>query len=214
MTYLKQNKIPTILGTAILAITIAYGGTVFASHSFEAGVEGGNIPDNTHIRLDGLTLAPGAVFPLYDSSPNYISGHFLMTAPCVPVDDDTNRPPVAVIAGHVDELNSRTLLASIPLFYINAVSNEDTDICVWHAHVPDPLNGGAPRITDIDLINLSDADVVFSSGHVVDINVQQVLGSIGSAPYENGPDLTGVVPNPIFDLNDDETDNDGLGHSG
>ena len=64
------------------------------------------------------------------------------------------------------------------------------------------------------MINLSDEDVTFSSGHVVDINIQQVLGSIGSAQYSSGPDLTGVVPNPIFDLNDDETDNDGLGHTG
>ena len=121
MTLLKQNRIPTVLGTAIFAVAITYGGTVFASHSFEAGVEGGNLSDNTHIRLDGLTLASNAVFPLYDSSPNYISGHVLISAPCVPVDDDTNRPPVAVIAGHVDELNSRTLVASIPLFYISSV---------------------------------------------------------------------------------------------
>lgn len=40
MTYLKQNKIPTILGTAILSIAIAYGGIVFASHNFEGGVQG------------------------------------------------------------------------------------------------------------------------------------------------------------------------------
>ena len=66
MTFLKQNKIPTIFGTAILAVAIAYGGTAFASHSFEAGVEGGNIPDNTHIRLDGLTLTSDAVLiPIY-----------------------------------------------------------------------------------------------------------------------------------------------------
>jgi hypothetical protein len=29
---------------------------VFASHSFEAGIEGNSIPDNTHIKLDGAKL--------------------------------------------------------------------------------------------------------------------------------------------------------------
>jgi hypothetical protein len=46
---------------------------VFASHSFEAGVSGDNIPDNTHVDLSGLNLPPGGVMPLYDASPNFIS---------------------------------------------------------------------------------------------------------------------------------------------
>ena len=105
------------------------------------------------------------------------------------------------------------------MYYISGASDLfGNNICVWHAHLPDPLNGGAPRVTDIDLINTSNDPIVFTAGHVVDINIQQVLGNIGSAPYgpsaDGLPDISGVVPNPIFDLNDDETDNDGLGHTG
>ena len=213
MTFLKQNKIPMIAGTAILTIALAFGGYSFASHSFEAGVAEGVLPDNTHIRLDGITLAPGGAFPLYDSSPNYISGHFLLTAPCEPVadGDDTYRPTVSVIAGHIDELDDNTYMESVPLFYINTVSGPP-GFCVFHSHIPDPLNGGAPKVTDIDLINLTEENIVFSSGHIVDINVQSVLGNIGDNPYTGGPTLN-VGPNPVFDLNDDDHTNDGLGHS-
>lgn len=49
MTYLTQNKTSMIAGTAILTIALAFGGYSFASHSFEAGVSGDNIPDNTHL---------------------------------------------------------------------------------------------------------------------------------------------------------------------
>ena len=55
---------------------------VYASHAYEAGVQGDAIPDNTHIDLSQLTLPPAGVFPLYDSSPNFVSGHFLYRAPC------------------------------------------------------------------------------------------------------------------------------------
>ena len=47
----------------------------------------------------------------------------------------------------------------------------------------------------------------------MDINIQSVLGNIGDDPYEDGPTVI-LAANPIFDLNDAETDNDGLGHSG
>ena len=226
MTYLRQNKTSMIAGTALLTIALAFGGYSFASHSFEAGVAEGTIPDNTHIRLDGITLAaatfdpesgdlvaPGGIFPLYDASPNYVAGHFLLTAPCEPVSngDDTYRPTVSAIAGHIDEHASGTYMESIPLFYINTVNNAP-DYCVFHSHIPDPLNGGAPRVTDIDLVNLTDAPITFSSGHVVDINIQSVLGNIGDNPYTDGPTLN-VGPNPVFDLNDEDTTNDGWGHS-
>ena len=94
MTILKQNRISMIAGIAILTIALAFGGFSFASHSFEAGVAEGTIPDNTHIRLDGMTLPAAGVFPLYDASPNYVSGHFLLTSPCEPVSegDDTYQP--------------------------------------------------------------------------------------------------------------------------
>ena len=218
MTILKQNRISMIAGTAMLTIVLAFGGFSFASHSFEAGVAEGTIPDNTHIRLDDMTLPAGGVFPLYDASPNYVSGHFLLTSPCEPVSegDDTYQPLVSAIAGHIDEHASGTHMEPIPLFYINTVSSPklagNGDQCVFHAHIPDPLNGGAPRVTDIDLVNLSGADIEFKPGHVVDINVQRVLGSIADDPYEDGP-VVELTRNVIYDLNDDDTTNDGLGHS-
>ena len=61
---------------------------VYASHSYEAGVQGDAIPDNTHIDLSQLTLPSAGVFPLYDASPNFVSGHFLLRAPC---DDHTTK---------------------------------------------------------------------------------------------------------------------------
>src|SRR5687767_166553 len=73
---------------------------VYASHSFEAGVQGDNIPDNTHVNLNGITLPPLGVVPIYDASPNFISGHFLYRATC---DAETKEPLVSVIAGHIDE---------------------------------------------------------------------------------------------------------------
>ena len=128
----------------------------------------------------------------------------------------TIRALVTAIAGHIDEHASGTHMEPIPLFYINTVSSpafgNGGAQCVFHAHIPDPLNGGAPRVTDIDLVNLSGADIEFKPGHVVDINVQRVLGSIADDPYENGPVVT-LERNVIYDLNDDDTTNDGLGHS-
>lgn len=219
---LTQKKIHAIIGVTILSIGLAYGGNVFASHSFETGTATGTLPDNTHIRLDGMTLAPGDVFPLYDSSPNYVAGHFLIKAPCIPVvtGDDTYKPTVTVVAGHVDEMTDRTHMRKIPLYYINAVSNPPNS-CIYHAHIPDPLNGGSPRVTDIDLINLSGAPIEFHAGDVVDISIQRVLGSISNDKYDvatDGPpvvvnDENGVY-NPVFDLNDSDSTNDGLGHTG
>jgi hypothetical protein len=98
------------------------------------------------------------------------------------------------------------------LYYIDHASTAGS--CVFHAHIPDPLNGGAPRVTDIALINLSGSEIGFKAGDVVDINVQRVLGKISDMPYE-GEDVK--LPselthgNPVFDLNDDNPDNDGQG---
>jgi len=207
-----------IAGTALLTIALAFGGTVYASHSFEAGVATGTIPDNTHIRLDGMTLSPGGIFPLYDASPNYVSGHFLLTSPCEPVSkgDDTYQPLVSAIAGHIDEYAAGTHMEPIPLFYINTVSSPTLagtdEQCVFHAHIPDPLNGGSPRVTDIDLVNLTDKKIKFKPGHIVDINIQRVLGSIADDPYTGGP-FVDLSRNVIYDLNDDDETNNGLGHS-
>ena len=148
---------------------------VYASHSYEAGVQGDAIPDNTHIDLSQLTLPSAGVFPLYDSSPNFVSGHFLYRAPCDPV---TKVPIVAVIAGHIDESANLTHVDFVPLYYVGHAS-PIPGICVYHAHIPDPLEGGSPRVTDIDLVNYSPNTVTFNPGDAVDINIQRTLGSIG-----------------------------------
>lgn len=195
-----------LVAAVLAAIGIAYGGSVFASHSFELGVAGANIPQNTHIRLDGLTLPPGEVLPLYDASPNFVAGHFLLRAPC----DNGHVPTVTVIAGHIDEHMDGTYVDKVPLYYIEHPSTAGS--CVYHAHIPDPLNGGAPKITDIDLVNLSGADVQFNPGDAADINIQRVLGSITSVPY-TATQLPADLEhgNPVYNLNDENPDNDGLG---
>ncbi|AFU59791.1 MAG: hypothetical protein QXX64_06105 [Nitrososphaera sp.] len=204
---LKLAAVAIAVASTAILLTIYGSTTVFASHSFEAGVSGDNIPDNTHIRLDGLTLPPAGVLPVYDASPNFISGHFLLRAPC---DPETHVPYVTVIAGHIDESEHGTYVDKVPLYYIAHASTAGS--CVFHAHIPDPLNGGAARVTDIVLINLSGQNVTFNAGDVVDVNVQRVLGSISDAPYDEMK-LPGSLEhgNPVFDLNDDNPNNDGLG---
>ena len=170
---------------------------VYASHSYEAGVQGDNIPDNTHIDLSQLTLPSTGVLPLYDSSPNFVSGHFLYRAPC-----DTDKEPfVTVIAGHIDESANLTHVDKVPLYYVGHASTAGS--CVYHAHLPDPLEGGSPRVTDVDLVNYSPNNVTFNAGDAVDINIQRSLGNIGNF-YEGNVllplQLSGS--NPVIDLNE------------
>ena len=209
----KMNKYTfAVVFVTLIGSTFSFTQLASASHSFELGVAGGSLPDNTHVRLNGIVLGPGEVLPIYDSSPNFISGHLLLRAPCEPVtqDDDTFAPTVTVIAGHIDEQSGTTFVEKVPLFYIDHASGPDS--CVWHSHIPDPLNGGSPRNTDIALVNYGEDPIQFNDGDVVDVNTQRVLGSIGSAPY-NSPqlpvDLSGL--NPVFDLNDADDTNNGLG---
>lgn len=196
-----------IVAIGLAAIGTLYGGTVFASHSFEAGVSGDNIPDNTHVRLDSLELPSGGVMPVYDASPNFVSGHLLLRSPC---DPETHIPEVTVVAGHIDESAEGTFVDKVPLYYIAHASSAGS--CVYHAHIPDPLNGGAARVTDIALVNYSNQTVAFGAGDVADVNVHRVLGSISDSPYESSQ-LPGTLihGNLVFDLNDDNLDNDGLG---
>lgn len=220
---LPQQK--TKLFTVLMATTLLSLGSlslpldVFASHSFEAGVIGDNIPDNTHVNLNEITLEHLQVVPLYDASPNFVSGHFLLQGPC---DERTHEPLVSVIAGHIDESTDNTYVDWMPLYYISHASfNPGT--CIYHAHIPDPLNGGSPRITDVDLVNFNEQPISFKPGDAVDINVQRSLGNIEDF-YENNPDFPTRLPadlleefengqnNPVFDLNDNNPDNDGLGH--
>jgi hypothetical protein len=107
-------------------------------------------------------------------------------------------------------MNRRTHVDKVPLFYIDHASTARS--CVWHAHIPDPLNGGSPRVTDIDLINLSGEILKFKPGDVVDLIVQRTLGDISDNSYEDDVKLPSELTdgNPVFDLNDDDLSNDGL----
>ena len=103
---------------------------VYASHSYEAGVQGDAIPDNTHIDLSQLTLRSGGVFPLYDASPNFVSGHFLLRSVCAVLDEsEPPKPLVTVIAGHIDELENLTHVDKVPLFYVGQAST-DGSLCI------------------------------------------------------------------------------------
>jgi hypothetical protein len=206
-TYKLVLKAVTSISVIVFLIAATLTTSVaFANHSFEAGVAGSNIPDNTHVKLDGVNLRSKAVLPIFDASPNFVSGHLLLRAPC----DTKHAPLVTVIAGHIDEHNDFTHVDKVPLFYIGAASTANS--CVWHAHIPDPLNGGSPRVTDIDLINLSGRTLQFNKGDAVDFNDQRVLGAIGNF-YVNDVQLPGTIKgkNHVFDLNDDNPNNDGLG---
>ena len=198
------QQTPTKILSIMLATLMTLGTfslmplNVDASHSYEAGVQGDAIPDNTHIDLSQLTLPSAGVFPLYDASPNFVSGHFLYRAPCY---EDTKKPLVSVIAGHIDETIELTHVDFVPLYYIGQASPQK-NICVYHAHLPDPLEGGSPRVTDVDLVNYSPKSVEFNPGDAVDINIQRSLGNIGN--YYEGDvklplDLEGN--NPVLDLN-------------
>jgi hypothetical protein len=185
---------------------------VYASHSYEAGVQGDNIPDNTHIDLSQLTLPFAGVFPLYDSSPNFVSGHLLYKGPCEDGDDDNDGTPfepiVSVIAGHIDESANLTHVDFVPLYYVGHAS-PIPGICVYHAHIPDPLEGGSPRVTDIDLVNFSPNNVTFNPGDAVDVNIQRSLGNIGDFYAGNVllPLQLAGGNNPVLDLNEHEDAN-------
>jgi hypothetical protein len=182
---------------------------VYASHSYEAGVQGDDIPDNTHIDLSKLILPSAGVFPLYDSSPNFVSGHFLYKGPCEDGDEDNDGTPfepiVSVIAGHIDESANLTHVDFVPLYYVGHAS-PIPGICVYHAHIPDPLEGGSPRVTDIDLVNFSPEHVQFNQGDAVDVNIQRTLGNIGDY-YANDtllPLQLAEGNNKVIDLNEEE----------
>jgi len=71
-----------ILAVMMMATLLSLGSLslmpldIYASHSYEAGVQEDNISDNTHIDLSQLILPSAGVFPLYDSSPNLFQDIF------------------------------------------------------------------------------------------------------------------------------------------
>ena len=129
MANTKNIRLLLIAAASLAPIGAAYGGSVFSSHSFEAGVSGNNIPDNTHARLDSLALPPGGVLPVYDVSPNFVSAHLLLRSPCDPA---THVPAITVVAGHIDESAHGTYVDKVPLYYVSHASGPD--ICVFHTY--------------------------------------------------------------------------------
>lgn len=179
-----------ILYFIIIAGGIASAGFSFnmaiGSHGFEQGAATGTLPTAVTVVLAGQVLRPGDYFPLADYSPNYVSGHLLVRIPC----DADGKPLVTPIAGHVDELPERTWVAPAQLNYIPHASSAG-NTCVYHSHIPavdlsNVGNPGAPRITDIGLLNQGTKNVVFRTGNVMSFTLLQVLGDI-NPPNHYGP---------------------------
>ncbi|HLN36064.1 MAG TPA: hypothetical protein VK250_12395 [Nitrososphaeraceae archaeon] len=118
--FIQKSKIFVVMMATFLSLASLSSMPldIFASHSFEAGVQGDSIPDNTHVNLNGITLPPLGVVPVYDASPNFISGHFLFRGPC---DSDTREPLISVIAGHIDESAEFTHVDFVPLYVIDFI---------------------------------------------------------------------------------------------
>ncbi len=205
-----------ITAIAVTTATFSYNWAI-ASHGFEQGVAAGTLPSAVTVPLAGQVMRPGDYFPLADYSPNYVSGHLLVRIPC----DANAKPLVTPIAGHVDELPERTWMAPAQLNYIPHASNPG-NTCVYHSHIPAvDLHGvgnpGAPRITDIGLLNQGKKNIVFRTANVMSFTLLQVLGDINppnnygpggfasgiiGSPYLNTPTFpaTGLDnPNPSFD---------------
>lgn len=185
-----MKKIDVKLLIAIVATTAALGSFSYhyatASHGFEQGAAAGTLPTATTVVLAGQVMRPGDYFPLVDFSPNYVSGHLLVRIPC----NNDGVPLVTPVAGHVDELPERTWVAPAQLNYIPHASKPG-DTCVYHSHIPAvDITGvgfaGAPRITDIGLLNQGKNNVVFRTANVMSFTLLQVLGDI-NPPNHYGP---------------------------
>jgi hypothetical protein len=179
-----MKKLDFRLLVAIGAICAALGSAslhyAVANHGFEGGAVGGTLPSVTNVLLAGQVMRPGDYLPIVDFSPNYVTGHLLLRVPCD--NSDPPKPLVIPIAGHIDELPERTWVAPAQLNYIPHASSPG-NVCVYHSHIPaaditavgDP---GAPRITDIGLINLSGKNVVFRTANTASFTILRVLGDI------------------------------------
>jgi hypothetical protein len=216
-----MKTIDTKMLIAIVATAAALGSFTYhyatASHGFESGISGSSLPTAVTVSLAGQVMRPGDYFPLADYSPNYVAGHLLVRIPC----DNNAVPLVTPVAGHVDELPERTWVAPAQLNYIPHASKPG-DTCVYHSHIPavdltEVGNPGAPRITDIGLLNQGKKNVVFRTANAMSFTLLNVLGDI-NPPNHYGPggfakDMTGSIylntptfpatnldnPNPSFD---------------
>lgn len=182
---------------AIISTSAALGGVSFhyatANHGFEGGAVAGSMPSATTVLLAGQVMRPGDYMPLVDFSPNYVAGHLLVRIPC----DSNGMPLVTPVAGHIDELASRTYVEPAQLNYIAHASNPG-NTCVYHSHIPaadstDVGVPGAPRITDIGLLNQGQKNVVFRTGNAMSFTLLRVLGDI-NPPNQYGP--SGTMPAP------------------
>jgi len=185
-----MTKVDIRLVIAIVATSAALGSFSYhyatASHGFETGVVGGTLPSAVTVSLAGQVMRPGDYFPLADYSPNYVAGHFLVRIPC----DNNAVPLVTPVAGHVDELAERTWVAPAQLNYI-AHASKPGDTCVYHSHIPavDLVavgQQGAPRVTDIGLLNQGTKNVVFRTANAMSFTLIKVLGEI-NPPNHYGP---------------------------
>lgn len=192
-----MKKIDTRLLITIISISAALGSFSYhyaiASHGFEGGVTTGTLPTVANLMLAGQVMRPGDYLPIADYSPNFVSGHLLVRIPC----DSNHTPLVTPVAGHIDELAERTWVAPAQLNYIPHASNPG-NTCVYHSHIPAiSVDGvsypGAPRITDIGLLNQGQKNVVFRTANTASFTLLKVLGDI-NPPNQYGP--TGDMPAP------------------
>jgi hypothetical protein len=215
---MTDNKVLylAMIVSGIAAISFSYNFAV-GSHGFEQGVKAGTLPSVVTVPLAGQVMRPGDYFPLADYSPNYVSGHLLLRIPC----DSNGKPLVTPIVGHVDELPGRTWMTQAQINYIPHASSPG-NTCVYHSHIPavdltDVGNPGAPRVTDIGLLNQGKKNVVFRTANVMSFTLLQVLGDINppnhygpggfakdfaGSPYLNTPTFPATNldnPNPSFD---------------
>lgn len=187
---------------AIVATAAALGSFTYhyatASHGFETGAIGGGLPSVTNVMLAGQVMRPGDYLAIADFSPNYVSGHLLVRIPC----DSNLKPLVTPVAGHIDELLDRTWVAPAQLNLVPHASSGGirgvTGTCVYHSHIPaldisGVGNAGAPRVTDIGLLNQGTTNVVFRTANSASFTLLRVVGDI-NPPNQYGP--TGSMPAP------------------
>lgn len=182
-----DNKILylVIVAGAVASAGFSYNWAI-GSHGFEQGAAAGTLPSAVTVPLAGQVMRPGDYFPLVDYSPNYVSGHLLVRIPC----DSNGKPLVTPVAGHIDEFADRTWVAPAQMNFI-AHASKKGDTCVYHSHIPavdltDVGNPGAPRITDIGLLNQGKKNVVFRTANAMSFTLLQVLGDI-NPPNHYGP---------------------------
>jgi hypothetical protein len=218
-----MTKIDTRLLIAIISTSVALGSVSYhyatASHGFEQGAAAGALPTAVTVPLAGHVMRPGDYFPLADYSPNYVTGHLLVRIPC----DNNAVPLVTPVAGHVDERADRTWVAPAQLNYIEHASKPG-DTCVYHSHIPavdiDGVgNPGAPRITDIGLLNQGKKNVVFRTANAMSFTLLQVLGDInppnnyGPGGFANGMTGSPYLVTPTFPATNLDSPNPGFDHN-